>query len=135
MVVVTRLLGRIGEEVLTLFPDSISHLHSLRCFVSILPSLEKLFQTQTVHGIPIQVACLEQMNTEKPCLQNIILLNSLESKAGLLYQDSSLFINTSFKYFHLLLGEELKLTNFYFKDHNTIGIQKVWWMNSVFCCN
>lgn len=46
-----------------------------------LPSLEKLFQTQTVHDIPIQVACLEQMNTEYKCLQNIILLNRLESKA------------------------------------------------------
>lgn len=46
-----------------------------------LPSLKKLFQTQTVHDIPIQVACLEQMNTEYKCLQNIILLNRLESKA------------------------------------------------------
>lgn len=100
-----------------------------------LPSLEKLFQTQTVHDIPIQVACLEQMNTEYKCLQNIILLNRLESKAGFLYQDLSLFINTSFKYFHLLLEEELKLTNFYFEDLNTIGIQEVWWMSSVFCCN
>lgn len=67
--------------------------------------------------------------------QNIIHLNSLESKAGLLYQDLSLFINTSFKYFHLLLGEELKLTKLCFEDHNTIGIQNVWWMNSVFCWN
>lgn len=93
-----------GEEVLTLFPDSISHLHSLHCFVSMSPSLEKLFQTQTVHGIPIQVASLEQMITETPCLQNIILLNSPESKVGLLYQDLSLFINTSLKYFHLFQG-------------------------------